>query len=304
MRFGGHQTFAIRDGWLYKGLRLAVEDRARYQDPDLAEWLGVGRNMAKAIVHWMLATGLAERDPAGGKRTRILRPTEFGELVWRRDRYFLLPGTWWAVHVRLVNNPAHAYSWNWFFNRYSPGRFEKPTCVEALRRHLTALGGRVPVQATLERDVSCLLRSYAVTVPARVADPEDSLDCPLSELGFLVHSRQTGFHRLNRGLKPVPHAIFAYAVASARESGFEAAGRPAKSLDYSLTQLAHEPNAPGRVFALTSEALFDLVSRYESEGLVDLSGSAGERVVRMDRLDALGCLDLYYEIATDMAQVA
>ena len=40
MRFGGHQTFAIRDGWLYKGLRLVLEDPDRLGAPDLADWLG------------------------------------------------------------------------------------------------------------------------------------------------------------------------------------------------------------------------------------------------------------------------
>ena len=106
MRFGGHQTFAIRDGWLFKGLRLVVEDPARLGDPDLADWLGVGKNMAKAIHHWLLATGLAEKDVTQGSRTRILRPTDLGKQVWKRDRYFLLPGTWWAIHVRLINCPG------------------------------------------------------------------------------------------------------------------------------------------------------------------------------------------------------
>ena len=51
MRFGGHQTFAIREGWLYKGLRLAIEDPDRLGEPDLADWMGVGKNMAKSIHH-------------------------------------------------------------------------------------------------------------------------------------------------------------------------------------------------------------------------------------------------------------
>lgn len=62
MRFGGHQTFAIRGGWLYKGLRMVMEDPKRMDDPDVADWLGVGRNMVKSIYHWLQATGLAERE--------------------------------------------------------------------------------------------------------------------------------------------------------------------------------------------------------------------------------------------------
>ena len=85
MRFGGHQTFAIRDGWLYKGLQLTKKRPELFSDPDLADWLGVGKNMAKAIRHWLLATGLAEPAiDAEGKK--ILQPTTLGNLIWDKDR--------------------------------------------------------------------------------------------------------------------------------------------------------------------------------------------------------------------------
>lgn len=301
MRFGGHQTFPIRDGWLYKGLRLVVEDPVRLGDADLADWLGVGRNMAKAIHHWLLATGLAEKDLSTGKRTRILRPTDLGRLVWKRDRYFLLPGTWWAIHVRLVNCPEHAYSWNWFFNRFSPARFERPICIEALRRNLASTGSRMPAQRTLERDIGCLLNSYAVSIPNKLGDPEDAMDCPLSELDLLVHSRQTGFFHLNRGLKPIPYEIFGYAFASGQEFG--RGNSPSPSIDRSLTELTHGLNAPGRIFCMMAEALYELISGYESRGLVRLDGNAGERILRIDPHSGLDWLEAYYA-STDLAEAA
>ena len=301
MRFGGHQTFAIRDGWLFKGLRLVIEDPTRLGDPDLADWLGVGRNMAKAIHHWLMATGLAQKDVTQGRRTRILRLTDLGNLVWKRDRYFLLPGTWWAIHVRLINCPAHAYSWNWFFNHFSSTRFERPVCVEALRRHLASTGSRMPAQRTLERDVGCLLSSYAVSVPNRPGDPEDAMDCPLSELALLVHSRQTGFYHLNRGPKPIPFEIFGYAFASGQEFGRGASS--AMPLDRSLRELTHGLNAPGRLFCMTAEALYEQIAHYESEGLVRLDGNAGERILRMDPHPGLEWMEAYYDSA-DLAEAA
>ncbi len=317
MRFGGHQTFAIRGGWLYKGLRLVVEDPQRMDAPDVADWLGVGRNMAKSIHHWLLATGLAEKELSGGRRTKALRPTDFGKMVWERDRYFLLPGTWWAVHVQLVNRPAFAFTWNWFFNVFSSARFERPVCVEALRRHLASAGGRTPSPRTLDRDVACLLRSYSVSVPRPEGDPEDVMECPLSELGILLHSRQTGFYHVDRGLKPIPFELFGYALAVARKrflgreaSGRQAGGRrvggrrtdrPSAARDRSLTELAHEIGAPGRVFALTAEALYELVASYEAGGLVRLDGQAGERIVRIRKsVPAPEWIKRYYD-STDQA---
>ena len=80
MRFGGHQTFFIREGWLHKGLKLLKEDEDR--DEKLlthelsADYLGVGKNMAMAIRHWLVATGLAEHDEnEKGKSVKNLVPT-------------------------------------------------------------------------------------------------------------------------------------------------------------------------------------------------------------------------------------
>ena len=293
MRFGGHQTFTIRDGWLYKGLRLAVEDPERFCDPDLADWLGVGRNMAKAIQHWLLATGLAERTADAGESTRVLRPTRFGWLVWTRDRYFLLPGTWWALHVELINRPQHAFTWHWFFNHFSATRFERPVASEALRRHLASTGQRMPSSRSLDRDINCFLRSYAVTVPRAQGDPEEVLECPLSELGLMRHSRQTGFFHLDRDLKEIPFQIFGYALAYAM--GHLSADAGAKSHDLSLAELTHGPNAPGRVLALDAEATYELVAAYEAKRLLRLDGLAGERIVRIDGLPSHEWLVRYYD---------
>lgn len=292
MRFGGHQTFTIRDGWLFKGLRLVMEDPERFGAPDVADWMGVGKNMAKAIHHWLLATGLAERDPEHGRNTRILRPTDVGSIIWERDRFFLLPGTWWAIHIQLIHRPDEAYGWHWFFNHFSSDRFERPVCAEALRRHLASTGQRMPSSKTLERDVNCLLRSYAVSVPREQGDPEDFLECPLNELGLLIHSRQSGFFHLNRDLKQVPFEMFGYALALANEAyGTVAAG---ETRDLSLTDLTHRPSAPGSVFCLTAEAMYELVGSYEGRRLLKLDGQAGERIVRVEGRPATEWLEEFY----------
>ena len=154
------------DGWLFKGLRLVLENPARLGDADLADWLGVGKNMAKAIHHWLLATGLAEKDPSWGKRTRVLRPTALGRLVWERDRYFLMPGTWWAIHVPLDQLPRARVQLELVLQSLQCGPASNGPFVSRLfGRHLISTGSRMPAQRTLERDVGCLLGSYATSLP-------------------------------------------------------------------------------------------------------------------------------------------
>ena len=204
-----------------------------------------------------------------------------------------MPGTWWAVHIQLIHRPEHAYSWHWFFNHFSATRFERPVAAEALRRHLDSTGERMPSSHTLDRDLNCLLRSYAASVPREQGDPEEAMECPLSELGLLLHSRQSGFFHLNRDLKPIPFHLFGYALAYAMER-FRSAGSTANH-DLSLTELTHGPNAPGRVFALNAEATYEVIANYEAQRLLRIDGQVGERIVRIDAFPSHEWLGRYYD---------
>ena len=64
MRYGGHETFTIREGWLSKALTLLQDEPKVFFDKvELANALGVGVNMGKSIEHWLLATKLVTKIP-------------------------------------------------------------------------------------------------------------------------------------------------------------------------------------------------------------------------------------------------
>jgi len=301
MRFGGHETFSIRSGWLYKGLSLAIENPDAFARSDVSELLGVGKNMAKAIRHWLIASGLIELEVSStGKK--ILRPSALGNLVWNRDRYFMFPGTWWAVHINLMHSNEHSYTWHWFFNHFGKIRFERPTCIESLKRYIAQSGERMPSARTLDRDVACFLKSYAVQVPGELADPEESLDCPLRELGLLVHSTQTGFFHLDDSLKSISFELFSFAVDFAMERNKTLGS--GKKIDLSLTEIANNPYMPGRVFSLSSEATYELLTRYESSGFLRLVNQAGERLISMPRSERLKSLEAYYHRMSETEEAA
>ena len=283
MRFGGHETFAVREGWLHKGLRLLKEDPKLLSAEDAADHLGVGRNMGKSIRHWLQATQLAEKHPdsPAGKRAE-LQLTELGELVCERDPYFLSEGTWWILHINLVNNPDFAASWSWFFNSFGHDRFDRAVCVESLKRHMEMTLKRMPGEATMGRDLGCLLSSYARTIPGTHDDPEDGNDCPFRDLGLLSFFRTSGYYQLHHGVKPISPAVLGYSLSMA----FEDAAKGASGIDVSITDAARQSGGPGRCFALTPESLFEVASHAESlaeDGSVQISGLAGDRVIRVKR---------------------
>lgn len=294
MRFGGHETFPVREGWLHKGLKLLEKDPEKLVHEHAADFLGVGRNMAKSIKHWLLATRIAET-PSGQRITATtpMRITEIGQTIWKHDPYLLEPGTWWALHCNLVNNPSRAATWSWFFNHFHLDRFDKSLCTETLLRHLKMNNTRLPSRRTLDRDVACFLSTYARALPEQRLDPEESLECPFRELGLLTHYRGSGYYQLNQTKKPIPPHLLGYSISLAFEDARAGEGKT----DVPLYDAAQRPKSPGRVFALTSESLFEFALRVEERlpgGEIEIAGHAGERFLRVQRKAPIEWVRSYY----------
>lgn len=302
MKFSGHETFPVREGWLHKGMKLVSESPELFLDEELADQLGVGRNMAKSIRHWLLVTGLAEA--SGGEsrgKAPLLRLTELGQLVWTFDPYFLVPGTWWILHANLVNNVESTTTWSWLFNNFNHDRFDRAVCLESLRRFVESSQKRVPSTSTLTRDLGCLLLSYARMNPATNDDPEDGADCPFRELGLLTYYRTSGYFRIDRTQKVISPYVFGYVMSLA----FPAAVSSSKRTDVRLLDAVRTSGGPGRVFCLNGESLFETVSQIEStsENLVQIAGLAGDRTIRTSSLETNEWACLFFESIEETSNV-
>ena len=273
MRFSGHETFCVREGWLHKGLSLLLEDPDRLYHEHAADFLGVGSNMAKSIRHWLQATGLAEPDPKGPRRLSV---TRLGRLINKHDQYFMETDTWWLLHVNLVNRPIYADTWNWSFNSFNLETFDRSILLENLRQYVQLSNWRMPSMKTLERDVACLLSSYSRNIPSDNSDPEEARDCPFRDLGLLSHYRSSGFYRFHHNPKRIHPAVFGYCVCRA----FEDAGQG----DITISRLLREPGGPGRAFALTGESLYEtLVHIVSEDDKIRIQDYAGQRAVSLPR---------------------
>ncbi len=295
MRFGGHETFHVREGWFAKALQLLPEQVHLLQHENCEDCLGVGRNMAKSIKHWIVACGLAEA--RGVRKAADFVLTPMGSAVKEADPHFTDICTWWALHLNLINNKKDAYSWWWFFNEFAIRRFERGVCVETLRRYVHLNESRVPSQRTLDRDVGCLLSTYSRRLPPLHLDPEDGAESPFQELGLLTHFAGSGNYGLNYGRSHIPFEIFGYAVARST-MGEEATG---DVVDQSFTHMLERPGAPARAFLLEPEELLSMLQDYENDprSQLHVRGHAGERRVTMPNRKPEEWLQLYYETATE-----
>ena len=128
MKFRGHETFFIRKGWLYKGLKNIQKDKYVFMgtNGNSMDILGVGANMVKSLRYWMQAVGLTE-EPISGKRYQTL--TDFGELIYNNDKYLEEMGTLYLLHYMLAKNEEMATSWYYFFNEFNMSEFNRDDFV-------------------------------------------------------------------------------------------------------------------------------------------------------------------------------
>lgn len=285
MKFGGHQTFFIREGWFYKGLSLLRETPELLDDKHAADYLGVGRNMAQSIVYWMQACGLAERPLVEGrKRTGTLALTDFAKMVWKHDKYFVDEGTWWLIHINLVFAKEFAATWNWFFNQFPRDRFDRGECIDALVQWQSSESGRQQSPHTLERDVAVLLLSYATHVPPLDKDPEEEIDCPLRDLGLLNNYRFSGYFQARKQKRNIPRQILMYALNKSLQPELETGAM----LEKKVLDVIRAPSSPTRLFLMSNDDFYESLGAIERESngtLIQLRGLAGERMVRMALVD-------------------
>ncbi len=295
MSFAKHQTFHLREGWLFKGMAAikAAEDEEKlptiFLDKDAPERLGIGRNMVYALRFWMQATGLTKEIKE--VRRTIQRLTPFGNLIWEYDRYLESEATLWLIHYYLVCNDDQATTWHWFFNHFAPVTFEASSCLDALAQWVIAQNKKV-AQSSLKKDVGCLLKTYLMD--DAFSTPENLISSPLAQLNLLsqVENGPQTRYRLER-LSPnrLDPLVLLYVLLDRQREE-----RPDLT-QVSLSQVLREPMNAGRVFNLTTAALSDLLAKLNSEHLdwrVQFDRTAGLDQLTLRKVSPDQVLTRYY----------
>lgn len=262
--FAGHQTFAMRSGWLKKGLDALQSPEAGagalFTREDALVTLGVGKNMTVSIRHWLLTTRMARE--CVGASGRLLEPTPLGNALFGTPRssgwdpFLEDDATLWLLHWLLTGPGSRAFSWVWIFHFFREYEFTRETLTDAVFRAAVNRVARPPSRATIERDVQCFLHTY-VAPEGSGAVSEDSLDCPLSALG-LIRPGYSAHYRFQIGSRPtLPPAIFCYALSEFWEWKYP--GGQALS----LWDIAYAEGSPGVAFKLDEDTVLAYLDRIE-----------------------------------------
>jgi hypothetical protein len=275
---------------LKKGFDAACENGKVFLRDDAITTLGVGKNMVRSIRHWCLTAGVLKEGYEGGG---ALRPTELGTLLFGDDGldpYLEDPATLWLLHWQVASNRARATTWFWAFSHFNEPEFTREALTSALYTWTQTLGGKPVAGSSLKRDVEVFLRTFVPARQARGHIVEDSLDCPLTDLGLIVQPGDGPAYQFRRGAqRGLPDATLLFAVLRF----WEEFAPNAETL--ALRDLARQPGSPGRLFKIDESSLAERLEAVERQtnGALSYAETAGLRqLYRRKRLDP-------YEVLAD-----
>jgi len=281
--FSGHETFPFRYPWLKKGFDAVEEDPHAFLRDHAITTLGVGKNMVRSIRHWCLTAGVVAEAPHGGA---ALQPTPLGTLLLADaglDPYLEDPATLWLLHWQIASNRPRATTWFWTFSHFHEPEFTREALVSALGKWAQTLPGKQVAESSLKRDVEVFLRTYVPSRQSRGNLTEDSLDCPLVELGLITQPAGGPSYQFRRGIQQgLPDGILLYALLRY----WVTVAPSAETL--ALQDLARQPGSPGRLFKIDESSLAERLEGIEklTDGALSYGETAGLRqLYRREQLD-------------------
>jgi hypothetical protein len=247
--FSGHETFVLRSNWLKKAYDLLHATPDLFFREDAFVRLGVGKNMATSIRYWGRVCHIFARNESGDGHTA----TWLGHALlhdqdgW--DPFLVTPASRWLLHWQISSRPEAAYTWFYTFNQLRRGEFSVAQLTHQIQQRVITTGVKPPSDATLKRDIDCMLRCYIRPDLAQLgATAEDALHCPLYELNLIQRLPGQDSYRLVNGTHAdLADQLVAYAALQQARQG----GRTSMSLN----ELAYGERSPGRIFRLDEESL-------------------------------------------------
>lgn len=265
-KFSGHDTFPFRYAWLTKiahyleeGDVKKIKEFERHKLQTMSEF-GVGLNMVKSMRHWSLVTKVCDKN---------FELTDFGKFVFSKkkavDPYLEKNETLWLLHWMIASDSSLT-TWFYLFN-YHPSIIVNR---EQVTNELLQIGkfskwkGISP--NTIKRDVDCFIRTYLVS-HKKGEITEDSIECPLAELGLLQQTYTKNEFELHKGPKSsLSQGIFEFALNDYWSKQ--------NNQIITFEKLMYDFGSPGKVFQLDEKSL---------EEYLDNMGQSFNKIFQFDK---------------------
>jgi hypothetical protein len=285
MKFGAHQTFHLREGWILKGLNAVAVDPEIFAADDAVVTLGVGKNQVDSIQYWLTALKLVEKKKSGFEMTALAK------LVHQNDPYLELDGTLILTHYLLATNKEEATAWYWFFNKFAATEFEAESLKVYLHSFIQSQTDKSVKPETLARDIQVLIRTYRDADYGDKENPETENPSPFSKFAF-ISEVEGKFKRNKIRLNDLPVQVFVYLMYLFWK---EELGSP-KSIQ--LDEMVGKDCSPGMALGMSLDDMLSVVETIEREypgKYLQFSRTGGYMILTINEKEAKSAMNHYYK---------
>ena len=255
--FARHETFHLRYGWLKKCYDF-VKDGKSFRDESAPVDMGVGKNMAKSIRFWGLASKIIEYGADTKKKSESLIPTKFGDFIFDektgRDPYIEQSDTAWLLHWNLFAPPTMLPVWWILMNEFDVVRSTPEDMLEFAKDKISHIPDwRQPNPNSIKKDIDVFIHTYA-TGRNKKTTMEDYLDSPFRSMNIIKRSSvDSSLHfTLGKklGMSSDTAAYICFDFLTKRSIG---------SKTIAISTLASESGGPGHVLKIDEGNLLSIL---------------------------------------------
>ncbi|MFP9128871.1 DUF4007 family protein [Niallia sp. BSM11] len=283
MGFGQHQSFYLRPQWLHKGMFEVKQNPRFFYEDDHFERLGIGKNMAKSVRHWMNATNVMI-DVKSIQTEQHL--TEFGLIIEQYDPHLQKNFTVGLLHYFLTTNEKIATTWYWFFNYFKEDVFDRNTVLEALEAWVKTTQDKPVSLNSLKRDIDCLFLTYLIK-DFENATPEDVIKSPFEELGLIVQTLRTSYTKMPIVEYKNYNLLFTSLLLYVQKHNIN---------EISVDDLVNAPELWGKVFNLNRSTIVEAIEEMQKQFPIIFTRTNRLDIVRIkEPINPMAYIKVFYE---------
>lgn len=255
LRLQGHEKFALREGWLSKGLTIIQDTPKAFARKDAADIFGIGSNMVKSLKYWMKVLGLTNTN--GSELSKL------GRIIALNDPYIESIFTLWIFHSNIARNKEEATTWYMYFNHCDAEDLEKEQIEKILLREVTKyVNGQKFSENSLKNDVDVLLNMYSKN--KEKSDPEDKNISPFVQLE-LIKKSEGKYIKNHPSRKNFNEWIVLYELSLMLRN----------QENISIEEAINGENGLAKIYNLTNIMANNLLDRLDAAGYLRVDRTAG-----------------------------
>lgn len=258
IRLQGHEKFALREGWLTKGLMEISDNPKVFSEREAPDIFGIGSNMVKSLRYWLKAFGLiVENGNAGVKLTDI------AQIIQKYDMYFEDIFTLWVLHSHIAKNIDEATSWYMFFNRCDVEDFDREQINSVVGREISKYINNENFSGkSLSSDIDVVLSMYGKV--KEMADPEDKNISPFAQLE-LIKNNDNFYTKVQTDRRIVSEWNVLYELAF----WFK------ETSSVSIETISYGEKSLSAIYQMNSVAINEYLDRLDALGYIHVDRTAG-----------------------------